>query len=185
MVSVRVAVVAVGVALISTTSARAQNLAPEERVFLDQHMSDVVKVEASRLSDPALPIVFSVPIYAVKVAIHAGNGVSSQQAMVIRQDSQLVGVALPSSDDDAPQIRKMMNPRFRLLTDQDAIVLEHALDVVYPIVGSEDRKAEAFRHDTSQWMFVRGLFFGKQSGFVFKTDATGAITSVKYALRML
>jgi hypothetical protein len=34
-------------------------------------------------------------------------------------------------------------------------------------------------------MRVRGVFFGKQSGFVFKVDATGAITSVKYALKML
>ncbi len=90
----------------------------------------------------------------------------------------------PSSDADLPDFAKMMNPEFRLASADDARTLQRALDAAYPIMGSEDQKAAANRRVGNQWIFVRGVFFDNKMGFIFETDATGAVTAVKFSLKL-
>jgi hypothetical protein len=78
----------------------------------------------------------------------------------------------------------MLHPDFRLRTAADATTLQQALDVAYPIVMDRDKKTKTFRHAGHQWIFVRGEFFDSKSGYIFETDASGAITSVKYQLKL-
>jgi hypothetical protein len=177
-------------ALIATTLlalpgvAVAQSLTAEERAFFDQHIAQLVKVEPTRLTDPSLPIVFSVPFYSVTVSVVQGDGTSNESIIVAPVASRLVSVAYPSTDDDSPPIQKYLNPSFRLRTDQDAIVLQRALDLAYPIVMDSERKTATFRHADGRWMFVRNHFMDKPSGFIFATDPSGAIRSVKYLLKL-
>ncbi len=156
----------------------------DEKAFVASHISQFVKVEPAKLGDPALAPVFAVPLYNLTISVIANGSLGIQQVIVARLGGDLVGVSYPSEDDSAPQIVKMLSPALRLRTDQDAIVLQRALDVAYPNVSDDEKKKVTFHHAGNQWQFVRNHFFGSPTGFIFTTDRAGAITSVKYMLKM-
>jgi hypothetical protein len=162
----------------------AGDLTPEERVFFDQHTADMMRLDTQRLDSPAMVKVFSAPFYGVKVVLKEADGEQSNDLVVARIGDKLVSVSRPSSDGDLPDFQKMLNPDFKLRTAADATMLQQALDAAYPIIMDSDKKNEAFRHAGSKWVFVRGEFFGSKSGYVFETDAGGAIKSVKYQLKL-
>jgi hypothetical protein len=162
----------------------AQVLTSEERAFFDQHISELVKVEPTRVVDPAVQKVFAAPFYEVTTTIHEGDGTNTLKLIVARLGSQLVSVTRPSTDADLPDFLTMLNPGFKLATEDDARTLQQALDVAYPIIGSGDKKAETNRRAGNEWIFVRGIFFDKKMGYVFQTDPSGRIVSVKYSLKL-
>ncbi len=165
----------------------ARDLTPDEQAFFDKHMSDMIKIrlETQRLDAPAIVKVFSPPIYTVKMILEfvADSEVSSH-LIVARIGDKLVSLSRPSGDDDLPDFQRMLNPDFKLRTDTDATTLQQALDAAYPIVSDDDKKAEAFRHTGHTWIFVRGDFIDSKLGYLFETDASGAIKSVKFLLRL-
>ena len=162
----------------------ASDLTPDEQAFFDHHRSDIMRLETQRLDDPAMVKVFSSPFYAVKVVLKLADGEQSSDLVVARIGDNLVSVVRPSTDGDLPDLQKMLNPDFRLRTAADATTLQQALDAAYPILMEGDRKTKTFRHAGNTWIFVRGEFFDSKSGYVFETDASGAITSVKYQLKL-
>jgi hypothetical protein len=169
---------------LSPAVARAQEMTADEKAFVLSHVSQFVKVEPTKLVDPVLPRVFAVPLYTLTISVIANGSMGIQKVIVARLGGDLVGVSYPSEDDSAPQIVKMLSTAFRLRTDQDATVLQRALDVAYPNGSEDDKKTATFHHAGNQWQFVRGHFFGSATGFIFTTDGTGAITSAKYMLKM-
>lgn len=170
-------------ALISGRAARAGALSADDQAFFDKHSSDVVRLEPTRLDDPTLVRVFSVPLFHVKIVAKTGDGgEESMELLTARSGEKLVPIARPSSDADMPDFPKMLNPDFKLKSDSDAKDMQAALDAAYPIVGDSDKKAATFIHSGNQWTFVRGKFFDKKLGFIFQTDASGTITSAKFAL---
>lgn len=175
----------VAIATLVAVPAPAQPLTADETAFFGAHLSEVVKVEPSRLTDPALGVVFGAPLYTITVSIlYNDGGLQTEHIIVARSGSRLVKVDCPPTDDAAPLIAKLLSPSFRLRADQDGIVLQRALDVALPIASDAERKTATFKRDGNQWSFVRNHFFGAPSGFVFTTDAKGAITSAKYLLKL-
>ncbi len=163
----------------------AQTLTPEERTFFDQHISKIVEIQPKRMVDPAVVKVFAVPFYDVAVTIHEAEGTSGTNVILTRTSSGLAFVGRPSGDEDLPDFPKMLNPAFRLATPADVQTMQQALDAVYPIVGLDsERKAATSRHVGDEWIFVRGTAFDTKVGFVFKTDAKGAITGVRFSVNI-
>jgi hypothetical protein len=160
-------------------------LTADEKAFLDRHFSDVVKVEYDRVSDPAVLKVFATPVYIVTVDIYYGEGSGGHNiVLATRRDDKLVGIARPGTDGNCPAIQQMFRPDFRLRNDDDARVLQAALDAVFPLSGSSDQKAKTFRHAGHKWTFVRGPFFDAMLGFVMTTDSSGAVTGVEFVLKL-
>jgi hypothetical protein len=176
-------IVAVALGL-SATSALGQALTPEEQAFLRQHLAEIVSIQPVRVSDPAVLSVFAAPIYQVTVEIREGGGTNSNNVLVARLGDTLVAVSRPGEDSDCPGIQKMFRPDFKLTGNDAGETLQRALDAVYPIIGDEDKAARTFRHKGSEWTFVRGKFFDNVLGFVLTTDASGAITGVRFALKL-
>lgn len=177
----------IGALVLGMAAARAwgAELTADEKAFLDQHVPDVVKTEYVRLSDPAVIKVFATAFYTVSIDIYDGEGGTSHNSVLVaRRDDKLVGITRPSTDGDCPAIQKMFRPDFRLKNDEDARVLQAALDAVFPIIGSSDQKAKTFKHAGPQWKFVRGEFFDAKMGFVVTTDNSGAVTGVKFVLKL-
>jgi hypothetical protein len=167
------------------TRAWGGDLTADEKAFLDQHFSDVVKIESARVSDPAVIKAFATPFYTVSIDISDGDGGTSHNSVLVtRRDDKLVGVTRPGTDGDHPEIQQMFRPDFRLKNDADARVLQTALDAVFPIIGSSDQKAKTFKHAGHEWTFVRGEFFDAKMGFVVTTDHSGAVTGVKFVLKL-
>lgn len=167
------------------TGALGQALSTDEQAFLHKHLPDVVQVEPTRLNDHAIVRTFATPIYRVTVLIKEGDGGTSTSSVVVaRLGDELVSVSRPGGDGEYPNIQKMFRPDLKLTSEDVAETLQHALDIVYPISGHDDKSAETFRHDGNQWVFVRGKFFDSLMGFVLTTDESGAITGVKYVLKL-
>jgi len=166
------------------TAAVPGGLSPDEQAFLEKHGSDVVQLKPMKLADPALSKVFSTPFYSVLVVIKQSDGDETIDTIVARVGDKLVAISRPGSDADLPDFPKMLNPAFTLKTDDDARTLQQAMDVVYPISGDDNKKAEAFRHTGNQWLLTRGLFFDKKLGYIFDVDPGGAVKSVKFVLKL-
>ncbi len=161
----------------------AQSLTDEEKAFLDKHMSEVIKVEPARLNDAGFLKVFSALFYQVTISIKTDDGTQIQQVIVAHVGDALLSISRPSSDADMPNFVKMLNPDFKLKTDDDAKSMQAALDSAYPVITDDDKKAEKFRRTGNQWVFARGKFFNDDLGFVFQTDDSGTITSAKFTLK--
>jgi hypothetical protein len=167
--------------------ARGDDLPPDERAFFDKNISKIVQIEPTRLHSPALDRAFKAAFYKVTVAIKEGDSQQTQDLVVARSGDDLVPVSKPSTTEDLPHFKQMLNPAFKLRNQKDAATLQDALDVLYPIskdFGDKDLKAKAIKHTGKDWIFIRGEFFKKHAGFVFTTDATGAVQSVKYSLEL-
>lgn len=162
----------------------ARDLTPDEQAFFAKHTSDLIRLDTQRLADPAFVQVFSSPFYTVKVVLKYADGEQSSDLIVARVGDSLVSVGRPSSDADLPDYLKLLNPDFKLRTDADAKKLQQALDTAYPIISDSDKKSEAFRHAGHAWTFIRGDFFDSKMGYIFETDAGGAIKSVKFLLKL-
>jgi len=177
----------VSLGLILATSprpARAEGLSAADKAFFDKHTADIVHLEPTRVEDAEFVRVFSLPVYHVKVVIQQGEGTSSTDMVLARSGDKLISVDRPGTDSDMPDFPKMLNPSFKMQNDDGAKELQKALDLLYPIIGSEDQKTEAFSHAGNQWTFIRGKFFDHHMGFIFETDASGKITSAKYSLKL-
>lgn len=170
-----------------TSVARGAGLSQEEQAFFDKHISKVVQIEPSRISDPSLDRVFQATFYKVTISVKQGEGTQTMDLTVARLGQELVDVSMPGTTEDLPQLKQMLKPDFKLRNQKDAEELQSALDVLYPIsnsFGGEDLKAKAIKHSGNQWNFIRGKFFEKHKGFSFRTDASGAITDAKYSLEL-
>jgi hypothetical protein len=166
--------------LCSTPTARADDGAD----FIKQHISDVVKIDAVPSADPAVLSTFGSSIYTVTVGISDGESMQTNTLIVVRSGDNVVPLARPGTDGDYPKILKMLNPSLRLTSDSDLKTVQMAFDFVFPIVGMQDMAARDYKHVGNQWTLVRGLFFDKKMGFVLTTDASGAVTDLKYVLKL-
>jgi hypothetical protein len=157
----------------------------DEQAFLDKHMNEVVAITPKRLSDAAVTKSFSAPVYELNITINSGDGgTMSQKQIAAKVDDKLVPVARPGTDQDCPQIFKMVNPAFVLKTDDDAKTMQAAMDAVFPPVTDDEKKGISFSHSGSTWTFYRGMFFNNKLGFVITTDGSGKVTAVKFALKL-
>ncbi|HEX5314725.1 MAG TPA: hypothetical protein VFX38_07485 [Gammaproteobacteria bacterium] len=160
---------------------RAGAVSPADQKFFDDNIGKVVKPDPTPLANPALAKMFTGRFYNVELNI-AGAG---EKIVVAREGNDLIAVTTPSTTADMPGFPKLLKPDFRLKSDEDAHVLQDALDVLYPIddsFGGEDAQAKTIRHAGNVWTFVRGKFFEHFKGFVFTTDESGAVTKVQYSL---
>ena len=171
-------------ALTLTCTVNAADLSPADKAFFDQHISDIIKIQPTQLDSDAVKKVFAVPFYSVNITIKEGDSTENQDLVVVRSGTSLISASRPSSDADLPEFPKMINPAFKLKTDDDAGVMQAALDAAYPIVGDDDKKAEKFTHNGHEWRFIRGKFFDKEMGYLLTTDDSGAITSAKFMLKL-
>ncbi len=68
---------------------------------------------------------------------------------------------------------------FDLLTEDDALTVEEAIDVIAPLGTFDKDKKEHFKQ-AGKWFFVRRDFFDKKCAFVLETNNEGKITSFYY-----
>ena len=164
--------------------APAGDLSPDDKAFLDKNISSIVRIDYTLMDDPAITKVFGAHFFRVKIIIKEELGEQTQELVVMRAGEKLANVSAPGSDGDLPELVKMFKAGFALKTDADAKLLQQALDILYPPFTDEDKKLVAFVHAGNQWTFVRGKFFDGKKGYVFTTDAAGAITRAKFVLKM-
>ena len=158
--------------------------ADDGAAFIKDHISDVVKIDAAPIADPSVASTFASPVYIVTIGMSDGESLQTSTMIVTRLGDKVVPLSRPGTDGDYPMIQKLLNKGLRLTSDADLKTVQTAFDLVYPIVGSQDLSARDFSHTGNQWTLVRGVFFDKKMGFVLTTDGDGAVTDVKYVLKL-
>jgi len=163
--------------------------APDEAAQVAAEVTKMFTVssEATKLTSAALAKVTDGVVYNVKVTIKGPDSRQSSRIKVIKEGKSISKLDSPSTNQSCPGLKKMIRKEFTLKTEQDAKVLEAALDELYPIsdsFGGRDKKAKAIKRDGANFIFVRGVFFKKLKGFIVETDGKGAITDVKSSLQI-
>ncbi|MBT3200648.1 MAG: hypothetical protein HN350_12115, partial [Phycisphaerales bacterium] len=144
---------------------------------------------ATKLSSPAVEKIVEkgAAIYDVKIKVIGpdGRGIQNHKIKVLKKGDAITQFASLNTNKQCPVLQKMIRKDFKLKTQQDFKALEAALDTLYPIsdsFGGRDKKAKAIIQKDSSVIFVRGEFFKKFKGFIFKTDKNGSIVNVSYSL---
>ena len=158
-------------------------LSKEERAFFDKHVSELVQITPTQMGDAAVVKVFSAPALNVEIKMKQADGDQTQSMVIAHVGEKLMDMTRPSTDAAMPEFPKMVK-NFKLKTDEDAKTMQAALDAVYPVIGDDDKKAVSFSHNGTEWTFIRGKFFDKHMGFVFKTDGNGMIVEARYSLKV-
>ena len=171
-------------------SAFAQSPISNEEQFIEKHKYDVVQIDCKRVPDYALSKVFTNPIYHLRVTTKQGFGQQGFGQMpfgnflVARVGDELVPIPRPAPDGSYSDLVPMIRSDFKLTSDDDAEILQRALDLILPTIPQEDGWEEHFRHDGDQWTFVRGRALGigspRKGEIVVTTGSKGTITGVRY-----
>ena len=175
--------------LASFPQVMAAPLTPKEKDTLHQAVMKkekaTIETDATRREDDALTSVFSPTFYDVTILQHSTTHTQEKNALLISLDGQMIELKHPTTNEHLPNLQRILKQDFHLKTAQDALILEEALDILYPIstsFGSDDLDKKAIQQKGNQWFFIRGAFFDNLAGFVFTTDASGKVTDVSYSL---
>ncbi|MBA4189677.1 MAG: hypothetical protein C0467_16960 [Planctomycetaceae bacterium] len=155
----------------------------EAKAYFEKNLGKLVTVKPKLLKDAAIAKVLTAKIYRVEL----GVGDTTLTPLIGRDGEKIVTLTQPSTNQDVPGLKAIVDPKFKLTTETDAIVFQSVLDALYPIsntFGEDDLKAKTIRHNGTEWTFVRGKFFKKDKGFMVTTDKDGVITKVRFSLEL-
>ena len=149
-----------------------------------------ITTKAKKLSAPAVAKILDkgAGLYNVEVRISSPDGSTGiHKIMVVKQGSAITQFSEPSTNQKCPELQKMISRTFKLKSEADAKTLEAAIDVLDPIsdaFGGKDKKAKKIIKNKDGFTLIRGEFFRKLKGYIFKTDNSGAIVDVSYSLEI-
>ncbi|HVS71018.1 MAG TPA: hypothetical protein VHQ47_07175 [Phycisphaerae bacterium] len=152
---------------------------PADQKFFEQHINEVVKVQAEPLDNPAIGKVMAGKFFNLKLTVGGG----AESVVAARLGDKVVTVALPDTTAPMPHFKELVKPDFKLQTDASAHALEDVFDVLYP-VDADGAKVKTIRHAGTTWTFIRGKFFDHFEALIVTTDGKGAITGVSRSLEV-
>jgi hypothetical protein len=79
----------------------------------------------------------------------------------------------------------LVKDNFYLKTEKDVLLLEGALDKLYPITDPEDLEFKSHIKSGNNWLFITGKFFDSKKGNKVTIDKNGRITMIKYDLNLI
>ena len=155
----------------------------DEDAFIQKHRYDPITVTWTRLDDYAVTRVFSHPVYRMAIVTKEGYGQGQywNNLLAVRWGDDLVPIPRLSRDGDLSGLQALFRPDFKLTSDDVGETFQHALGLIYPTV-QDDRWAEKFHHEGSQWTFVRGRPQNGVGGYwdlLVTVDGQGSITGIK------
>lgn len=148
---------------------------------IEKAVQQRIKIKPTKLAQPALAAVFTAVFYKVEVRVHNSGGWTSNSLKLAMNDGKVADFEEPTTNMAMPQLQALLRSDL-VLNDETAKQVQAALDAIWPVSFSSDKKVMAIRKEAGQWVFVRGTFFKKRKGFVFKVDADGKVTELRYSL---
>ena len=166
-------------------------VSPEEKA-VGEEVKKMFKIttKATKLDAPAVTKILDngAGLFDVEVRVTGPDGGSSiHKMMVSKKGSAITQFVEPSTNQKCPALQKMISKTFKLKTEADAKTLEAAIDVLDPIsdgFGGKDKKAKKIIKNKDGFTLIRGMFFKKLKGYIFRTDSSGKIVDVSYSLEI-
>ena len=167
-------------------SVYAQTLSQEEKTSIQNVIYKMIKIDAARIASPAMGKVFAGTFYSVKLSrgTSSGGSFGMGKLLLAKVGNRFVEPEGTQTNKSMPNLKSAIKKDFRLNSQKDAELLQQALDSAYKITSSSDKKAKVIIHKGDEWIFVRGSFFKKKKGFIFKVT-NGVITEINYSLGII
>ncbi len=166
-------------------SVYAGTLSKKEKTSIQNTIYKMINIDVERIASPAVKKTFACPFYKVELSRKTSSGgfIGMGKLLLARLDRFIEPEGLQTGKS-MPKLKSTIRKDFRLKSQKDADLLQQALDSVYKITSSSDKRAKAIIHKGDEWIFVRGSFFKKKTGFIFKVS-NGVITEIKYSLGII
>ena len=164
----------------------AGTLSKKEETSIQNKICKMIKIDVERLDSPAVKKAFSCPFYKVELSRKTSSGgyMGMGKLLLARLNNKYIEPEGLETNKSLPKLKSAIRKDFRLKSQKDADLLQQALDSVYKITSSSDRRAKAIIHKGDEWIFIRGTFFKKKKGFIFKVS-NGVITEIEYSLGII
>lgn len=161
----------------------AGNISEKEKAMIQKVMAGMIGVDATRVESSGAKKVFAATIYLVDLFREGANGsrFGMGNFILAQIGDTFVEPEGTETSKAMPKLKSIIKNDFRLNSQKDAEFLQDALDSIYKISSSSDQKEKAIIQKGNEWIFVRGAFFKKKKGFIFKVNK-GVITEIKYSL---
>jgi len=161
----------------------AGNISEKEKATIQKAIAGMIGVDATRVESSGAKKVFAATIYLVDLFREGADGsrFGMGKFILAQIGATFVEPEGTQTNKTMPMLKSIIKNDFRLNSQKDAESLQDALDSIYKISSLSDQNAKAIIQKGNEWIFVRGTFFKKKKGFIFKVNK-GVITEIQYSL---
>jgi len=162
-----------------------QDLTQSKEDLIREEICRQIKIDAQPIDTPTLGKIFYGTFYQIKLSREGPDGSIFRMGnlMLVRVDDHFVIPEDIATNKSMPSMKSLLKKDFRFKNMKDAQMIQDALDSIYKISSISDKNAKGIKQKGDEWIFIRGKFFDKYKGFIFKTK-DGAIIEVKYSLHI-
>ena len=162
-----------------------QDLTQSEDGLIREEICRRIKIDAKPIDTPTLGKIFYGTFYQIKLSREEPDGsiYGMGKLMLVRVDDHFVIPEDTATNKSMPILKSLLKKDLRFKNMKDAQMIQDALDSIYKIKSISDKNAKGIKQKGDEWVFIRGKFFDKYKGFIFKTE-DGVIIEVKYSLRI-
>lgn len=165
--------------LLAATPALADKKVEEEIL---QDFIERTTVSAKEIKNDDVSKCFSGTLYDVSIETEGPTYSSSlQDSLYVKKGDDLILITEPGTDAEMPALLDIVNPDFKLKSEDDGKALMRAIKVLFPSTFDDEIETR-YEIDGGKWSLIVNDFFDDFSGFVFETDADGKITKVSRSL---
>jgi len=140
-----------------------------------------VKIIPKLLESNELKKISSGIFYDVEIEERSSKGTYFTDKLCVKMGKSYIVIECKSTNKNMPQFLSTIKSSFKIKTEKDAKTFEKALDTVYP---TYDNKVKGFKKVNGKWIFVRELFFKKNSGFIVDVDKRGKIVNIAFNYKL-
>jgi len=161
----------------------AGNISEKEKATIQKAIAGMIGVDATRVESSGARKVFAATVYLVDLFREGADGsrFGMGKFILAQIGATFVEPEGTETSKPMPNLKSIIKNDFRLYSQKDAESLQEALDSIYKISSLSDQNAKAIIQKGNEWIFVRGTFFKKKKGFIFKVNK-GVITEIQYSL---
>jgi hypothetical protein len=162
-----------------------QDLTQSEEGLIRKEICRWIKIDAKPIDTPILGKIFYGTFYEIKLSREDPDGsiFGMGKLMLVRVDDHFVIPENIATNKSMPSLKSLLKKDLRFKNMKDAQMIQDALDNIYKISSISDKNAKGIKQKGDEWIFIRGKFFDKYKGFIFKTK-DGVIVEVKYSLHI-
>ncbi|MBI9071638.1 MAG: hypothetical protein JEY94_08560 [Melioribacteraceae bacterium] len=160
------------------TLGKPQTVSENDLKLIEDCIASRVSYQKKQIASSVLPKVFLAEFHLITETTKLDEYGYTESSFIVFKKKDKYAVL-----KNKPQLLTIVNTSFKLGNNEDAILFQDALNMLYP-PGTFEKKHISFYKNNNEWFFVRNISFDKKEGFIVSTDSNKKITEIKYKLNM-
>lgn len=138
------------------------------------------KINIKLIDDEGLRRFSSMRLFKVNIVTQDTENISMTTTfLMLKEGDEMQRLKMLSTTEPCEQLMKIFDKGVVIKSDQDAKLVEAALDVIYQVSSMDQKHKEIFQ-DGDQWIFIRDDMRDKFKAFQFTVDDKGTVTAIHY-----